>query len=69
MLYPSIMAHMLSGVLLFTVVVFAIVYFPKIYTLDAYRKLVLLMLFITALALHGISHILLEKAYHYNPLK
>jgi len=67
--YPSIMTHILNGLLLFASVLFAIAYFPKIYALDAYRKLILLLLFTTALGLHGISHLLLEKGYHYNPLK
>ena len=66
---PSIMAHILNGLLLFASVLFVIAYFPKIYALDAYRKLILLLLFTTALGLHGISHLLLEKGYHYNPLK
>ena len=67
--YPSIMAHMLNGALLLVCVLFAIAYYPKIYALDAYRKLILLLLFTTTLGLHGISHLLLEKEYHYNPLK
>ena len=67
--YPSILAHMMNGMLLFASVVFVIAYFPKLYALDAYRKLILLLLFTTALGLHGISHLLLEKEYHYNPLK
>ena len=69
MAYPSIMAHILNGLLLFASVLFVIAYFPKIYALDAYRQLILLLLFTTALGLHGISHLLLEKEYHYNPLK
>ena len=68
-LYPSIMAHMMNGALLFVCVLFVIAYYPKILSLDAYRQLILLLLFTLALGLHGISHLLLEKGYHYNPLK
>jgi len=63
------MAHMLNGALLFVCVLFVIAYYPKIYALDTYRQLILLLLFTLALGLHGISHLLLEKEYHYNPLK
>ena len=67
--YPSIMAHMLNGALLLVCVLFAIAYYPKIYALDAYRQFILLLLFTLVIGLHGISHLLLEKGYHYNPLK
>ena len=67
--YPSIMAHILNGLLIFASFLFVIIYFPKIYTLDTFKKLILLLLFTIALGLHGISHLLLEKGYHYNPLK
>ena len=69
MSYPSMMAHMMNGALLFVCVLFVIAYYPKILSLDAYRQLILLLLFTLALGLHGISHLLLEKEYHYNPLK
>jgi hypothetical protein len=67
--YPSIMAHMLNGALLLVCVLFAIAYYPKIYALDVYRQFILLLLFTLVIGLHGISHLLLEKGYHYNPLK
>lgn len=67
MVYPSILSHLASGAVLFASVVFGILYFSKLRSLDTYRMFVLLFLFSLVLAVHGISHLLLEKEYHYIP--
>jgi hypothetical protein len=48
--------------------VYMLTSFYKIQTLDIYRFLVLLILFSIGMMLHGVSHLLLEKEYKYNPL-
>ncbi len=67
MLYPSIMAHMLNGGILFIAIAFVILYFPKLQALDAYRIIVLVLLFSIVVGIHGISHVLLEKEYQFIP--
>lgn len=67
MIYPSIMAHMLNGIIFFIAIIFVIVFFPKLQTLDAYRIIVLVLLFSIVIGIHGISHVLLEKEYQFIP--
>ena len=62
------MAHGMSGISLFAAIAFLILHFSKIKGVDAYRILVLILLFSMALGIHGISHLVLEKEYKYNPL-
>jgi hypothetical protein len=68
MVHPSLMAHAIGGVLMFFSFVYMLTSFYKIKTLDIYRFLVLLILFSIGIMLHGVSHLLLEKEYTYNPL-
>jgi|LauGreDrversion2_5_1035112.scaffolds.fasta_scaffold230717_2 hypothetical protein len=68
MIYPSIIAHSLTGVLLFVTVVIVLLYFTKIQALDIYHIVVLLLLFTLVVGVHGVSHALLEKQYGYFPL-
>jgi hypothetical protein len=67
MYYPSIMAHMLNGLLLFTAVVYVLFNLPKIQTLDTYNVLLVILLFSIAMGVHGLSHLFLEKEYNYVP--
>ena len=69
MIYPSVMSHMLNGMLMFVAVIFTFLFFSKLNTLDVYHKLVLILLFSIAVGLHGISHLGLEREYGFNPLK
>jgi len=48
--------------------VYMLASFYKINALDIYRFLVLLILFSIGIMLHGVSHVLLEREYKYNPL-
>jgi len=62
---PSILAHMLNGILLFTAVLLIVFYAPK---LDTFRTIILLILLSIAAGIHGLSHLGLERVYGYNPL-
>jgi len=67
MLYPSFLAHVLSGVFLFFVIGFSIMHLKQLLQLSPPIKVALLTLFSIALGVHGISHMVLEKYYGYNP--
>ena len=67
MLYPSVLAHMLNGFLLLVAFVSTFLYFSKLRTLDAYHIVVLFLLSSVAVGVHGLSHLGLERSYHYNP--
>ena len=60
---PSILSHMLNGLFLLLSFLFVIIYFSKLQGLDAYRMLVLILLFSLVLGVHGISHLGLEREY------
>ena len=67
MYYPSIMAHMLNGLLIFIAVIYVLFNLPKIQTLDTYNVLLVILLFSIAMGVHGLSHLFLEKEYNYVP--
>lgn len=67
MYYPSIMAHMLNGLLLFTAVVYVLFHSQQTQSLDTYSALVVILLFSIAMGVHGLSHLFLEKEYDYVP--
>lgn len=69
MLYPSIVVHIASGAVLVIAVIAIIFYIPKIQTFDVYRMLILILLLSVAIGTHGISHVILEKEYGYDPLQ
>ena len=67
MIHPSIIVHLFSGAVLVISVIAILFYFSKIQSFDIYRMLVLLLLLSVAIGTHGISHVLLEKEYNYDP--
>jgi hypothetical protein len=67
--YPSILAHVFNGMLLFISIVIALMYFSKLTKLEPYEKIGLFLLFSIAIGIHGLSHLGLEIIYGYNPLK
>jgi hypothetical protein len=67
MYYPSIMAHILNGLLLFAAVVYVLFNFQKTQSLDTYNVLIVILLFSIAMGVHGLSHLFLEKEYNYVP--
>jgi hypothetical protein len=66
---PSIYAHVLNGILLFSSVILVIMHFSKISSASSYQVIVLLLLFSIASGIHGLSHLGLENIYGYNPLR
>ena len=66
-MYPSILAHVLNGFFLLLSFLFVIIYFSKLQGLDAYRIVVLTLLFSLVVGVHGISHLGLEREYGYSP--
>jgi len=58
--YPSIYAHILSGTLVFTVLIFVFWNIGKLQNIDLYRKLVIMLLISISIGIHGLSHFELE---------
>ena len=69
MIFPSILAHMMSGITLFVLLAYAVSNAKQIQRMDTFSILSLLLLSSMALGIHGISHGLLEKQYAYNPME
>lgn len=67
-LSPSIMAHVLNGLLLLITLWFSLYHYHTLVNLDVYQKLVLLSLLTLIIGLHGLSHLGLEQVYRLNPL-
>lgn len=67
-MYPSILAHIVSGGFLLVALFCLVTCYPRLRTLDPYPTLVLTLLVSIAIGLHGVSHLGLEKQYSYNPL-
>ena len=67
-LAPSIMAHILNGLLLLITLWFSLYHYHTLVNLEVYQKLVLLLLLTVTVGLHGLSHLGLEQAYRLNPL-
>ena len=67
MLIPSIYAHMIGGLLMLFSFLFALTIFTTIR--EPYKIVCILLMFSIAITLHGLSHLGLEMAYNYNPLR
>lgn len=65
---PSVIAHIVNGVLLLISLIFLINNFSKIKNLKSHTLLKLILLFSIAIGIHGLSHLGLEKSYGYTPL-
>jgi Na+/H+-dicarboxylate symporter len=66
---PSMMAHALNGILVFAAVVVAYMNYRVLWSLDPYKKVMILLVFSVAIGIHALSHLGLESAYGFNPLK
>jgi hypothetical protein len=66
-LAPSLFAHAFNG--LFILLAFILFYtnLSTFKNLDAYKKVILLLLFSITMGIHGLSHMGLESIYNYNP--
>ena len=63
---PSVYAHIISSII---ILISIIVFYYKFSVISNDAFIVILLLFAIVIALHGISHLGLEKAYNFNPLK
>ena len=63
--HPSILAHIISAFLIFYSIVYVIVYYSKIVSLDVYSILTILLLFSIVLGVHSLAHLGLEREYGY----
>lgn len=68
MIYPSIAAHILGGILLCIAFVVLLINYRTVRALNMYQTLVLILFFATVVGIHGLSHLGLERNYNYNPL-
>ena len=66
---PSFMAHALNGLLVFAAVVVAYMNVRVLWHLDPFKKVMILLVFSVAVGIHALSHLGLESAYGFNPLK
>jgi len=66
---PSIMTHMLNGGLLLLGGLLIALNFSFIRRLPALQLIILVLILSIAVGVHGLSHVGVESAYGYNPLK
>ena len=66
---PSIMSHMLNGGLLLLGGLLIALNFSFIRRLPTLQLITLVLILSIAVGVHGLSHIGVESAYGYNPLK
>lgn len=66
---PSIMAHTLNGGLLLVALALVALNFTFIRRLPALQLITLVLILSIAVGVHGLSHVGVESAYGYNPLK
>ena len=67
-LLPSFYAHIMNGLLLFFALIVLYTNYSNIRNMGPYKVIILMLLFSITIGIHGISHMGLEKYYHYNPL-
>jgi len=66
---PSVIAHVLNGILMFAAVVVAYMNVRFLSRLDPYKKVMILLVFSVAIGIHALSHLGLESVYGLNPFK
>jgi len=67
MFVPSIISHIVGGAILVFALIYLVFNNSRIFALDSYPILILLLLSSVAITAHGISHLGLEKVYSYSP--
>ena len=67
-LSPSFYAHVINGLLLFIAFILLYRNYSKIIHLEPYKLIILTLLLSLTIGIHGLSHLGLEKVYHYNPM-
>ena len=68
LLSPSFYAHLINGLLLLVAVVILYNNYSKIFRLEPYKLLILILLFSLVIGVHGLSHLGLEYIYEFNPI-
>lgn len=63
---PSMYAHILNGIFVFTALLFVIWNIPNLQKIDNYKKIIILFLVSISIGIHGISHHVLDTRYYYN---
>ena len=69
MLAPSIMAHVLNGLLMLAAVIVAYINISVLRRLEPFKIVMILLVFSIAIGIHGLSHLGLESVYGLNPLQ
>ncbi len=67
-LVPTFYAHILNGILLFFAIVLVYMNYSSLKKMTPYNKIMLFLLFSLCIGVHGISHMVLDKYYNYNPM-
>jgi len=68
-LAPSLFAHAFNGLFILLALILLYTNFSTFKNLDAYKKVILLLLFSITMGIHGLSHMGLESIYNYNPFQ
>ncbi len=66
---PSLNSLFVTGFLILSILVIFIRNYKQFMRLDFYRKLTILSLIATAVGIHGLIHLGVEKEYGFNPYK
>lgn len=66
---PSFYAHVINGVLMLTAFIILCKNYSKIREVEPYKQIVITLLFSLTVGVHGLSHMGLERIYHYNPIQ
>jgi uncharacterized membrane protein (DUF485 family) len=66
---PSLNSLFITGLLLFIIFIFFIIYFKQFLRLPFYPKMMLLIAITIAIGIHGLIHLGLETKYNFNPYK
>ncbi len=64
---PSFHSLFITGFLLLSILFLFITHFKQFGNLDFYRKITILSLIASAIGIHGLIHLGVEKEYGFNP--
>lgn len=66
---PSLNSLVITGFLLLYIFYLLVTHFKQFVSLDFYRKINILSLFVIAVGIHGLIHLGVEDSYGFNPYK
>ena len=67
-LIPTFYAHIMNGILLLIALILVYMNYSSLKKMTPYNKILLFLVFSLCIGVHGISHMVLDKYYNYNPL-